>query len=48
MIYHWYNGKISNKMNFIDGRSEIDDYISLYPLKVYKNFYEKELYDVFA
>ena len=26
----------------------IDAYISLYPLKVYKNFYERELYDVFA
>lgn len=27
---------------------DIDKYISLYPVKVYKNFYEKELYDVFA
>ena len=29
-------------------KQDIDAYISLYPLKVYKNFYEKELYDVFA
>ena len=29
-------------------KQDIDTYISLYPLKVYKNFYEKELYDVFA
>ena len=29
-------------------KQDIDSYISLYPLKVYKNFYEKELYDVFA
>ena len=29
-------------------KKDIDEYISLYPVKVYKNFYEKELYDVFA
>ena len=29
-------------------RKDIDAYISLYPVKVYKNFYEKELYNVFA
>jgi hypothetical protein len=29
-------------------KQDIDAYISLYPFKVYKNFYEKELYDVFA
>lgn len=29
-------------------KQNIDSYISLYPLKVYKNFYEMELYDVFA
>ena len=29
-------------------KQDIDSYISLYPLKVYKNFYEMELYDVFA
>ena len=29
-------------------KQDIDAYISLYPLKVYKNFYERELYDVFA
>jgi hypothetical protein len=29
-------------------KKDIDIYISLYPLKVYKNFYERELYDVFA
>lgn len=29
-------------------KQDIDAYISLYPLKVYKNFYEMELYDVFA
>jgi len=29
-------------------KEDIDKYIALYPVKVYKNFYEKELYDVFA
>lgn len=29
-------------------KRDIDAYISLYPAKVYKNFYEKGLYDVFA
>ena len=29
-------------------KQDIDAYISLYPIKVYKNFYEKGLYDVFA
>ena len=29
-------------------KEEIDKYISLYPTKVYKNFYEKGLYEVFA
>lgn len=29
-------------------KKDIDAYIPLYPIKVYRNFYEKELYDVFA
>lgn len=29
-------------------KEDIDNYISLYPLKVYKNFYEKGVYDVFT
>jgi len=29
-------------------KADIDKYISLYPVKVYKNYYEKGLYDVFA
>jgi hypothetical protein len=29
-------------------KRDIDAYISLYPVKIYKNFYEKELYNVFA
>ena len=29
-------------------KRDIDAYISLYPVKVYKNFYEKELYNAFA
>lgn len=29
-------------------KKDIDAYISLYPVKVYKNFYEKGLYNVFA
>ena len=28
-------------------KMDIDDYISLYPVKVYKNFYDYELYDAF-
>jgi predicted transcriptional regulator of viral defense system len=29
-------------------RSDVDKYISLFPMKVYKNIYETRLYDVFA